>query len=175
MLSGRPRPPRDAARPACGARHRVGNPGPGQYGRTGFRCDTPAPQPIPTSRGPLAQPPDCLRRRVPDGSEDLQNVGARDPRHRHPSDAREGVPFDARHPVAGVCLSSPVGLHLFHRTQIGFVEARHALHMALFGAHVAALAGQFAVAGRLLKVRSERVEKERRRTFRLTSNQRIPG
>ena len=98
----------------------------------------------------LAQPPGGLRLRVPDGGEDLQHVGARDLRHRHLPDTREGVPLEGQDPLAAVRPTSPAGALLFHHTRGGFSEARYALRTTLLGKRVAALAGQLAVGQRLL-------------------------
>ena len=97
----------------------------------------------------LPQPPGGVRLRVPDGSEDLQHVGASDLRDRHLPDAREGVPLEGQDPLAAVRPISPAGLLLFYHTRGGFGEARYALPTTLLGKRVAALAGQLAVGQRL--------------------------
>ena len=89
------------------------------------------------------------RLRVPDGSEDLQHVGASDLRDRHLPDAREGVPLEGQDPLAAVRPISPAGLLLFYHTRGGFGEARYALPTTLLGKRVAALAGQLTVGQRL--------------------------
>ena len=94
---GWPQPPLDGARPACAARNHAGDPGPGRSGRTG--CLDPMlhrHRPFQHRTEALAQPPGGLRLRVPDGGEDLEQVGARDLRHRHLPDPREGVPLRER-------------------------------------------------------------------------------
>ena len=85
----------------------------------------------------LPQPPGGVRLRVPDGSEDLQHVGARDLRDRHLPNAREGVPLEGQDPVAAVRPTSPAGLLLFYHTRGGFGEARYALPTTLLGKRVA--------------------------------------
>ena len=108
----------------------------------------------------LPQPPGGVRLRVPDGSEDLQHVGARDLRDRHLPDAREGVPLEGQDPLAALRPTSPAGLLLFHNTRGGFGEAWHALRTTLLGKRVAALAGQLTVGQRLLPRLGERDQRD---------------
>ena len=108
----------------------------------------------------LPQPPGGLCLRVPDGSEDLQHVGASDLRPRYLPDAREGVPLEGQDPLAAVRPTSPAGLFLLHHTRGGFGEARHALRTTLLGKRVAALAGQLTVGQRLFPGLGERDQRD---------------
>ena len=97
----------------------------------------------------LAHPPGGLRLLVPDGREDLQNVGAGHLRHQSPSDPREGVGFQAADPGALVSGVAPSGLFLFQHARRSGGKGRRDLGAALLGQWVAALAGDLAVGQRL--------------------------
>ena len=98
----------------------------------------------------LAQLPGGGRLLVPDGSEDPQHVGARDLRHRHLPDPREGIPLEGPDPVAAVRPTSPPGPLLLDHTSSGFGERGYATGAPLLGQRVAARAGELAVGQRLL-------------------------
>ena len=93
-----------------------------------------------------AHPPGRLRLPVPDGREDLKQVGAGDLGDRHPTDAREGQPPQARQPLPGVFPVAPAGPLLFQQTGSSFGEGGDTLGAALLGKRVSALAGELAVA-----------------------------
>ena len=101
-----------------------------------------------------------VRLRVPDGSEDLQHIGASDLRHRHLPDTREGIPLEGQHPLAAVRPTSLAGLLLFHHMCGGFGEAWHALRTTFLCERVATLAGQLAVGQRLLPSLGERDQRD---------------
>ena len=97
----------------------------------------------------LAHPPGSLRLLVPDGREDLQNVGAGHFRHQSPPDPREGVGFQTADPGALVSGVAPSGLFLFQHARRSGGKGRRDLGAALLGQWVAALAGDLAVGQRL--------------------------
>ena len=108
----------------------------------------------------LTEPSGRLRLRVPDGSEDLQHIGARDLRHRHLPDTWEGVPLEGQDPLAAVRPTSLAGLLLFHHMCGGFGEAWHALRTTFLCERVATLAGQLAVGQGLLPSLGERDQRD---------------
>ena len=108
----------------------------------------------------LTEPSGRLRLRVPDGSEDLQHIGASDLRHRHLPDTWEGVPLEGQDPLAAVRPTSLAGLLLFHHMCGGFGEAWHALRTTFLCERVATLAGQLAVGQRLLPSLGERDQRD---------------
>ena len=108
----------------------------------------------------LPQPPGGVRLRVPDGSEDLQHIGASDLRHRHLPDTWEGVPLEGQDPRAAVRPTSLAGLLLFYHTRGGFGEARYTQRTTFLCERVAALAGQLAVGQRLFPGLGERDQRD---------------
>ena len=88
-----------------------------------------------------AHPPGRLRLPVPDGREDLKQVGAGNLRDRHLADAREGQPPQARQPLAGVFPVAPAGPLLFQHTGSSFGVGGDGLATSLLGERVPALAG----------------------------------
>ena len=67
-------------------------------------------RPLQHARMRCRKPPGGVRLRVPDGSEDLQHIGARDLRDRHLPDAWEGVPLEGQDLRAAVRPTSLAGL-----------------------------------------------------------------
>ena len=87
---------------------------------------------------------------VPEGSEDLKHVGARNLADRHLADAGEGEPPQARYPFLGVYGAAPSGPLLLQHTHGSFGEGRDAFGTALLGERVPTLAGELAVGEGLL-------------------------
>ena len=98
----------------------------------------------------LAHPPGAGGLPVPDGGEDLKQVGAGDLGDRHLAEAREGEPPQAGHPLAVVTPAAPAVPLLFQHKRGSFGEGGDALGAALLGKGVSALAGQLAVGQRFL-------------------------
>ena len=82
---------------------------------------------------------------MPDGGEDLKQVGAADLGDRHLADAGEGVQPPARHPLAVVTSAAPAVPLLLQHTRGSFGEGGDALGAAFLGKRISALTGELAV------------------------------
>ena len=93
----------------------------------------------------LAEPPRRRRRRVPDGPEHVDDIGARHLGHRLLAEAGEGDALEAQHPVPGVLLVAPAGLLLVPHLLGGGGERGQVPPAALLGQRVAAGTGKLTI------------------------------